>query len=46
MPVDWSIPSVVEAVENMGMRIDKAKQPLDLENLQRMLDMAEGIVYS
>ena len=46
MSVNWSNPSIVEAVESMGMRIDKDRQPLELENIQRMLDMAEGIVGS
>ena len=46
MSVNWSNPSIVEAVESLGMRIDKAGQPLELENLQRMLDMAGGIVGS
>jgi len=46
MSVNWSNPSIVEAVENLGMHIDKARQPLELENLQRILDMAEGLVGS
>jgi hypothetical protein len=46
MSVNWSIPSIVEAFESIGMRIDKARQPLELENLQRMLGMAEEIVGS
>jgi hypothetical protein len=42
--INWSTTSMVEVIEDLTNRIEKAKQPLDLENLQRLLDLAEQIV--